>query len=231
MQPDTRAVIFDLDDTLYPLQRFIRSGFHAVAAELERRHGIPSKRVFRVLTSAMRGATRGRELQICAERFRLSDAIVGDLVNIIRLHRPSIRLPRGTVNAIEQLRGRWRIGVLTNGLPDLQKRKVNALGLRFLVDEIVYANEVGDGRGKPAAEPFHEVSRALGVHPARAVFVGNDARCDVFGAACAGMKTIHLAEHDRARAACYADAVAASVADVPALAEQLVAEEWRFDVA
>ena len=248
MQFEARAVIFDLDDTLYPLQRFVRSGFAAVAAELERGHGIPSKKAFHVLTRAMRDGMRGRELQICAQRFRLSEAIVGDLVNIIRLHRPSIRLPRETVSAIEQLRGRWRIGVLTNGLPDLQARQVDALGLRFLVDTVVYANAVGDGRGKPAPEPFREVSRALGVHPSRTVFVGNDERCDVFGAACSGMRTIHLVNADpervgpqkpyvgrpfqgRLATACFADAVATSVADVPALAEQLVAEEWRFDVA
>lgn len=234
MQPDARAIVFDLDDTLYPLERFVRSGFAAVAAELQRGHGIDAKKAFRVLTSATRGGARGRELQVCAEHFRLPDAIVGDLVDVIRLHRPSIRLPRVSVDAIEQLRGRWRIGVLTNGLPDLQARKVDALGLRFLVDAVVYANALGDGRGKPAPEPFHEVARTLGVMPARTVFVGDDVRCDVFGAACAGMRTIHLkGSHDMSPRvdACYADATAATIADVPALAEALVAEDWSVDVA
>ncbi len=234
MQPDARAIVFDLDDTLYPLRRFVRSGFAAVAGELERGYGIESKKVLNVLTSAMRGETRGRELQVCAERFRLPQAIIGDLVNIIRLHRPQIRLPKASIGAIEQLRGRWRIGVLTNGLPDLQARKIESLGLRFLVDAVVYANAVGSGRGKPEREPFREVAGRLGVAPARTVFVGNDERCDVFGAARAGMRTIHLTGNGHTAQggnACYADATATTLADVPALAEQLVAEDWSFDVA
>ncbi len=234
MQSDARSIVFDLDDTLYPLHRFVRSGFAAVAGELERGYGINSKTVFAALTSAMRGDTRGRELQVIADRFRLPQAIVGDLVNIIRLHQPDIRLPKVSVAAIERLRGDWRIGVLTNGLPDLQARKIESLGLRFLVDAVVYANAVGNGRGKPEREPFNEVSRRLGVLPGRTVFVGNDERCDVFGAACAGMRTIHLAGRERTRQAsiaCYADATATTLADVPALAERLVAKEWSFDVA
>jgi putative hydrolase of the HAD superfamily len=226
MPRDARAIIFDLDDTLYPLRRFVRSGFVAVAAELERGYGIDSRKALSVLTSAMRGETRGRELQVCADRFRLPDAVVGDLVNIIRLHQPAIRLPRASIDAIETLRGRWRVGVLTNGLPDLQARKVESLGLRFLVDAVVYANAVGDGRGKPAQEPFQEISRKLGVPAVRTVFVGNDDRCDVLGAACAGMRTIHVGGQS-----CFADAEAESMADVPALAEQLVTEDWSFDVA
>jgi len=236
MRPDARAIVFDLDDTLYPLQRFVRSGFAAVAGELEREYGIERKKALQVLTSAMRTSARGRELQVCADKFRLPEAVVGDLVNIIRLHQPSIRLPRVSIHAIERLRASWRVGVLTNGLPDLQARKVESLGLRFLVDAVVYANAVGDGRGKPAPEPFHEVSRQLGVPPSRTVFVGNDKRCDVFGAACAGMRTIHLAESRRSAVgreggACFADAVAGSLADVPSLAEHLVTEDWSIDVA
>ena len=34
--PRNRGVLFDLDDTLYPLRRFVRSGFKAVAVHLER---------------------------------------------------------------------------------------------------------------------------------------------------------------------------------------------------
>jgi len=226
MPREPRAVVFDLDDTLYPLRRFVRSGFAAVARELERAHGIESGAALRVLTAAMRGETRGRELQVAAERFRLPEAIVGDLIDIIRLHRPAIRLPKISIDTIERLRGRWRIGVLTNGLPELQERKVDALGVRFLVDAVVYANAVGDGRGKPARAPFNEISRRLGVAPSRTVFVGDDVRCDVLGASSVGMRTIHVGGQS-----CYADANAETLADVPALAEQLVMQNWSLDVA
>src|SRR5918993_3920821 len=64
------AVLFDLDDTLYPQRRFVFSGFAAVARHLEHATGEDRKRVFLVLRDAWR-ERRGRELQACVERFAL----------------------------------------------------------------------------------------------------------------------------------------------------------------
>ena len=38
---DARALVFDLDDTLYPYRQFVSSGFRAVAAEVERAQAYP----------------------------------------------------------------------------------------------------------------------------------------------------------------------------------------------
>ena len=233
MPRDPKAVIFDLDNTLYPLRCFVHSGFAAVAAHLENSRQIDRADALKVLMSATRGASRGRELQLCVSHFGLPVSLVPELVEVIRGHAPSLRLPRASRLALEALRGGWRIGVVTNGLPEVQARKVDALGLRFLVDCVVYADQFGGGRGKPEREPFVVAAQRLGVAADRTVFVGDDLRCDMFGAWRVGMKTIHLTRSRRARVPAFlADASVTTLAGVPAIAGRLAGDiRWSSHVA
>jgi putative hydrolase of the HAD superfamily len=224
MQPEPRAILFDLDDTLYPLRSFVRSGFVACAEFLHRAMGLDPREVLLVLLAASDGPDRGRELQVCAEQFGLTDAIVGTLVDVIRHHDPTLRLPRASREVLAALRGRWRLGVVTNGLPDLQARKAKALGLPRLVDTIVYANALGDGRGKPQPEPFLEAARRLSVSPDRTLFVGDDLRCDMFGAGQVGMRTVQLERQHNGRSPkrIYVDTTISSLYELLRVAEPLV---------
>ena len=189
---EPRAIVFDLDDTLYPLRSFVSSGFAAAADALAPELGVSPEDVLAVLREA-REFTPGLEAQCLADRYGLeSEAFVDRFVGIVRGHWPDIRLPFESHRALLELRPDWRIGILTNGLPEVQRRKVAALGLRDLVDAVVFAAECGDGTGKPEREPFFAVLDELRVSASRTVFVGDDLGLDIFGAARVGMRTIHL---------------------------------------
>jgi putative hydrolase of the HAD superfamily len=221
---EPRAILFDLDDTLYPYRAFVRSGFRAVGTRLAEERGLPTRAVLKVLRRALVGGARGRELQALCERFSLPASIVPELAEVIREHTPSLRLPRETVSVLSSLRDSWRVGVVTNGTPRIQRRKVAALGLDRFVDTVVFATEHGDGRGKPDATPFQAALERLGTNAAQAVFVGDDRHADIDGAAAVGMRTIHLWTRD---AACDCGSRAAGVhvnalAEVPATADRLV---------
>jgi putative hydrolase of the HAD superfamily len=219
MPRETRAIIFDLDDTLYPLDRFVLSGFDAVAAHLHRLFGVDERAARIVLQQAFH-SWRGSELQICLRHFALPEALAASLVQVIRTHQPMMELPEASVRALASLSGNWRIGIVTNGRRDIQERKINALKLAGRVDTIVYADDVA----KPAAEPFLEAARRLDIGVRRTVFVGNDPLCDVYGAWRLGMKTIHLAGTAAVHpSAIVADASVRSLVEVPEIAERLVA--------
>lgn len=230
---DRRAVIFDLDDTLYPLQRFVLSGFRAVARHLEATAGLPAAGVFDLLADAF-GRVRGRELQVLVDRFRLGADAIPELVAVIRRHTPDVQLPELSTAVLRVLRPGWRLGIVTNGHPDIQARKVRALGLERLVDAVVYAADHGSGAGKPEAAAFHAACQALGVAPSAAAFVGDDPVCDMAGARGAGLRTIWLPSRvvgASPRGVDAADVMVASLADVPAAAARLVVPEWRAHVA
>jgi putative hydrolase of the HAD superfamily len=188
---ETRAIVFDLDDTLYPAQAFVRSGFVAIARTLAAERGLSSLRVIRTLSRSRR-THPGREIQALCAAAGLPLSLVPALVRVLREHAPSIRLPVRSRRVLAALRPSWRIGVLTNGRPSIQRRKVAALGLDGLVDVVVFAREWGNGHGKPDAAPFHAVLCDLRASPSSAVFVGDDVAADMQGAAAVGMRTIHL---------------------------------------
>jgi putative hydrolase of the HAD superfamily len=231
---DRRAVLFDLDDTLYPYRAFVRSGFRAVACRLATERRIPAATVLRVLRRALISGQRGRELQELCARFELPASLVGSLANLIREHTPSLRLPRESAHVLKTLRTNWRVGVVTNGEPRVQLRKVAALGLGDYVDAVVCAAEYGDGTGKPAAAGFRAALDRLSVEPSRAVFVGDDPRTDIQGAAAIGMKTIHIMSNYREDEHCSASGCRIHVRRldlIPAVADELVPMRTQLHVA
>lgn len=222
---ETRAILFDLDDTLYPYGAFVKSGFRAVSRRVADEHGLSVCAVLRVLRRAFNSDNRGRELQVLCERLALPAAMIPALVAVLREHRPSLRLPRQSAQVLRDLRSSWRIGVLTNGTPEIQRRKVAALGLTRLVDDVVCATEVSAGLGKPARTTFATALERLGVAASSAVFVGDDPDADIAGAVGAGLRAIHLVDGERRRRRCgdtCPGVHAGQLAHVPALANQLV---------
>jgi putative hydrolase of the HAD superfamily len=189
---ERRAVVFDLDDTLYRERRFVLSGLRGVARAIEARHGVPAADTWRVMTRHFRHEGRAALLQAVCRAQNLPLQEIPGWVARIRSHTPDLRLPRGSVAILRRVRAEgYRVGILTNGLPDTQRAKVRALGLRSLVDAIVYADEHADG-GKPHVACFAAVLSALRVSPADAVFVGDHLENDIEGARAAGMRTIWL---------------------------------------
>jgi putative hydrolase of the HAD superfamily len=230
---EPRAIIFDLDDTLYPVRTFLSSGFVAVAAAAAPELGVPATEVFTLLFDARR-FTPGRELQFLCDWYGLVPSNVDRWVQIIRGHSPDIRLPLESARVLLELRETWRVGVLTNGRADIQRRKVAALGVGDFADAIVFATECGDGSGKPHRAGFDAVLAALGVPASRAVFVGDDLDADIAGGHSAGLRTIYLAPDARrvvGRPRVRPDARVTRMADVPQAAEQLIEGAQRVNVA
>jgi len=216
------AIVFDLDNTLYPHVRFVHSGFSAVARAIAGRFGLEAGEVYRRLRAAYDGPERGAELQALCAWFGLTDALVPELVQIIRTHEPQIWLSHDVRDVLTTLRYRgWRTAILTNGLPSTQAAKIRALGLTDLVDHIVYAEQHAEG-GKPAPEPFLETLRRLEVAPQSAVMVGDDRVNDIEGARAVGMRTILLSRRGTPARDGGADAVVDTLADVLGVAFGLI---------
>ncbi|MGH7921319.1 MAG: HAD family hydrolase, partial [Candidatus Dormibacteraceae bacterium] len=83
------------------------------------------------------------------------------------------------------------IGLLTNGLADIQRRKLEHAGLTGCFDAIVVSGEVGVG--KPDRAVFELVRADLGVDPSSLLMVGDSWSRDVRGALAAGWSAVWVA--------------------------------------
>jgi putative hydrolase of the HAD superfamily len=216
-----RALVLDLDETLYRERRFALSGFSAVAATVARQDGVPVHQAFARLASALRSGRRACAFQELAEFFGLPRSRVADWIEVYRTHRPRLRLPEESRGVLTTMRERWRVGVLTNGLPAVQARKIEALGLGPLLDTIVFAEEFDGGKPNPAG--FLEVLRRLGCEADDSVYAGDDLVKDIDGARRVGFRTVLIARHDVGdRPAVTPDATVRTLAELPLVAERLV---------
>jgi putative hydrolase of the HAD superfamily len=169
------------------------SGFAAVAHHVGAVHGVSSEAAYGILHRAHQSGLVGHEFQVLCDRLRLSRDLVPTLVDVFRRHLPSLWLNHDVKDALHALHlAGWRIAILTNGLPSVQFRKIAALGLAPLVDEIVYAEEHVAG-GKPGAAAFKAALRSLELGAEQCVCVGDDLVRDVRGARALGIRTIRVA--------------------------------------
>ncbi len=101
------------------------------------------------------------------------------------------RLP-GAEELLRRLRSAGlRVGLLTNGAPDLQREKIEASGLGMFFDAAVVSGEVGTG--KPEPEIFLHLLGKLQAEPRASLMVGNSLARDIVGGKRAGMPTCWLA--------------------------------------
>lgn len=187
-----KALIFDLDDTLYLESDFVASGYRAVARHLTENYGCNYQDVFYAMMATF--ATRGREsvLPMAIARFLNGSVPLNELVEVYREHWPTIRLLPGYSDLLKKLGQTYRLGIITDGLPEVQKRKVSALKLDSLMDKVLYTWEYGPEMEKPHPLSFALMTEYLNTAPENALFIGDSPDKDCRGAHAAGMKSVCL---------------------------------------
>jgi putative hydrolase of the HAD superfamily len=106
------------------------------------------------------------------------------------LRRQRQRLFPEAREVLEKLSQRYRLGLLTNGAPDLQREKIVASSCEDLFSAIVISGEHGIGKPEPAI--FEHLLQELGVTADEVIMVGNSLERDIAGARAAGIYSIWL---------------------------------------
>jgi putative hydrolase of the HAD superfamily len=195
--PAICAVIFDLDDTLYPERAYAFSGFAAVATAFADRLGdarTTAAQMRRLFDTEHRGRVFNALL---AERGLPEDeGLIRDMIEAYRTHAPGIALYRDADAALTRLRGGHKLGLLTDGPPGTQRAKIDALHLPPRVDEVIVTSELGTGQAKPALLPFTMMSQRLGVEPARCTYVADNPAKDFVAPNALGWSSVQVVRED-----------------------------------
>ncbi len=171
-----RAVVFDLDDTLYPERAYAFSGFAAVARDLAKSPAA-ANRLRKWMEDRFRCGRRERVFDALNERFDLglSARDIARLVRVYRNHKPGVRPYPGVIGLLRELRRRgWRIGLLADGYLPAQRLKFAALGLADYFDAVVYNEAAGRAAWKPSTAGFERIARLLNVPHGQCVYVGDN---------------------------------------------------------
>jgi putative hydrolase of the HAD superfamily len=186
-----RAIIFDLDDTLYAERQYVLSGFGAVARWAEAELGLPAAESYAALAGLYAQGVRGSTFdQWLAQRGLPGAELTPRMVAAYRAHAPELRPFPEAPALLAQLRRDHRLGLVSDGYLDVQRRKLAALGLEPLLDAVVFSDELGRVCWKPSPAPFVEVCRRLGVAPTEAIYVADNPAKDFAGPRSLGMASV-----------------------------------------
>ena len=99
---------------------------------------------------------------------------------------------------VRSLADRFKLGILTNGMPPHQHRKLAASGVADAFDPVITSG--GIGVGKPDSKAFDAVLQALGVSASKALMVGDTLERDIDGAVAAGIHVVWIDRNTDAEA-------------------------------
>ncbi len=203
MPPD-RAVIFDLDDTLYLEREYAYSGYLFVAERFRQRLGGDASRAASAMQRSLLHGDRGHVFDEAFRSLGLApdSSLIGEMADAYRHHPPQIRLADDAANALRRLRLTARLGIITDGPAYQQRLKIDALGVASLVDAVVLTDQLGPGFGKPDSRSFETVAAQLGVAAASCTYVGDNPGKDFVAPNRLGWTTIRIVRPD----GIYADA-------------------------
>ena len=188
-----RAVVFDLDDTLYPEREFAFGGLEAVARWLTQRMACPFD-----------PARRMRELFDTEHRPRVFDQLLRELgagptrswieqmVECYRNHQPRIALYPDAEEALTRWSGRFCLALISDGPLPVQRSKVQALNLESRLDRIILTDAWGLEYWKPHPRAFREIEAVWGVRGNACVYVADNPGKDFLAPRQLGWQTVQV---------------------------------------
>jgi 2-haloacid dehalogenase len=195
---DYHWLLFDADGTLFDYDlaetRALQGAFAELALAFGPLHSEAYRRINRQIWADFElgrinsGALRVRRFELLFEALgiaedaqRFSDrylvhlAKAGDLID-------------GAEDVLRRLRGRWRLALITNGLKDVQRPRLEASPIAGLFEVVAISEELGVA--KPDPRFFEAVFARIGNPPkAEALVVGDSLTSDIQGGNHYGLDT------------------------------------------
>lgn len=187
-----KAIIFDLDDTLYLERDFVRSGFISVASHCHQENGSDEHSIFNSLWNKFLNGGRGNLFDLLLEENPSINIPIVDLINVYRSHKPDISLVKGVKNLLVELKKDRSIALISDGYLNTQKNKLFSLDISDLFDFIMFTDSLGKSYWKPSPVPYITVLNELNVKHEDSVYIADNVKKDFLYPNQSGMKTIRV---------------------------------------
>ena len=187
------AVIFDLDNTLYPEADYRSCAYLEIAGFLAEKLELKQENLFNKMDSLYNKYGDRylfqHLLEYCGITGELQKKYISNhLVPIYRNCDCDLTLYKDALEILEYLeRKNYKTGLITNGGPETQWNKINLLGIEKYFDQIIVTGEHWPQKNwKPDIKPFKLCFDKLKVKPENSLYTGDKKDVDIKGAQKAG---------------------------------------------
>lgn len=202
-----RGIYFDLDDTLCGYWDASKAGLRAAFAA----HPVPDRSTeeaiagwagaFREFSPTLKSTglyevylksgetTRTEQMRLALASFGIDDRDhASRLSHSYMTERDrSLRLFEDAIEVLTTLKGKFPLGLITNGPADIQRQEIATTGIERFLDHIFIEGEMGEG--KPLKSVFDRAAVAMNLHPHQLLMVGNSFGHDIVPAIRDGWRT------------------------------------------
>ncbi|MFY0758461.1 HAD family hydrolase [Metabacillus dongyingensis] len=187
-----KAIVFDMDDTLYYEKDYVKSGFKEIEKWIIERYHVEG-----FYNVAIDIFNKGERKYIFNEtlnqlNIKYNEESIENLINIYRLHNPSITLLNDSKWVLDHLHKKVKVGLISDGYFDVQANKVHALGIKDQFDSIVLSDQFGRAHWKPSYKPYELTVKNLEVSHSECMYIGDNVIKDFITAKKLGWKTVHI---------------------------------------
>ena len=186
-----KAIVLDMDDTLYPERSFVFSGYREVANHCLREFGVfIEDELYRRFEAGERGDLFSTVLK--SKGVKLEEQEVLELVRIYREHEPKI-YPYADVDLLKELHGEgYHLALVSDGWQNVQKKKWKALKLDEYFIHKIFTDALGKQFWKPHPRAFELVSQWLELPFSEMVYIADNPAKDFIAANKLGMHSIRI---------------------------------------
>ncbi|MCK4330248.1 HAD family hydrolase [candidate division WOR-3 bacterium] len=196
-----KVVLFDIDDTLFDRRKAQKEILHLIIEEYDDIFtGIGEEMITDAFFQSDSLAEQEFNEDTSTDVFRkrrslrflktlgLSEKLAEEITTMyIKSYYTVGSQVRDAKYVVENLAEKFKLGVVSNGFPDVQYQKLKTIGIRHLFHCIVLSGEVCIM--KPAPEIFWMANNSLDNKPEECLYVGDSYNIDIIGAKKARMYT------------------------------------------
>jgi putative hydrolase of the HAD superfamily len=201
-----KAVIFDLDDTLYLEGDYVRSGFTAIAQWLvsknPRRDGRSLKWVlmdyewdlwneFNTDPEHAFEHYAQKWLNKNPNSGMFPEELAGMMTEIFRSSQPEIQPCADVTKTLTRLSQHWKLGLLGDGEPTRGQQKLDHLGIAHFFSKVMFAGS-NPAWQKPSSDGYGVMIDSLACRAAESIYVADDPTRDFDGPCELGMRTVRV---------------------------------------
>ncbi|NRT73713.1 HAD family hydrolase [Clostridium beijerinckii] len=187
-----KALIFDLDDTLYYEKEYVLGAFKEVAYYLGNKYRKNEEKLYFRMKEILEESGRGEIFNIICEENSFDEDIKA-LVDIYRNSKPKLELYEDSEEFLIWARKNgYKLGIITDGCSKVQWNKIKALEIEKLVDKIIVTDDLGKEFWKPHKRSYIDMMNYFNIDANKCIYIGDNPNKDFIGARELGIQTIRI---------------------------------------